>query len=98
VPLQAVLALAECCPLLEDVNVSGSADVGDEEITALVRGCPALRKLNIWHTSTTERGLCAIREYCAPLRVIIMNACIDVGDVEGGTFFPRSVAVYLCEA
>jgi hypothetical protein len=41
VPAQAVLALAECCPLLEDVNISGSADVGDAEVMALVRGCPA---------------------------------------------------------
>jgi hypothetical protein len=95
VPPQAVLALAECCPLLEDVNISGSADVGDEEITALVHGCPALRKLNIRSTSVTEFGLRAIREGSVNLRIIIMNACVGVIEVEDGGFFPRSVTVIL---
>jgi hypothetical protein len=40
VPTEAVLALADCCPLLEKVILSHHTQIGDEAITALVRGCP----------------------------------------------------------
>jgi hypothetical protein len=74
VPREAVLALAECCPLLEDVDLDGSEQIGDQEITALVRGCPALRKLNIGYTSVTIKGVRAIRDNCKNLQLITLDA------------------------
>jgi F-box/leucine-rich repeat protein 2/20 len=72
VPTEAVLALAECCPLLEKVILSHNPQIGDEAITALARGCPNLTELGITRTSVTAQGMCAIREHCKSLRHIFL--------------------------
>jgi hypothetical protein len=73
VPTAAVLALAERCPLLEELGLCRCANVGDDEIAALVHGCPALRKLNIAGTAVTEDGLCEIRDHCKELQRITLS-------------------------
>jgi hypothetical protein len=67
VPREAALALAECCPLLQELDIYSCKAIGDEEITALVCGCPALWMLNIRGTSVTGMGRCAIRDGCRNL-------------------------------
>jgi hypothetical protein len=90
VPSAAVLALAECCPLLEEVGVRG-VEIGDEEITALVRGCPVLRRLQITGTSVTLEGLRVIREHCKTLKEIELDS--DMFPGEDYAFFPPDVEV-----
>jgi hypothetical protein len=79
----AALALAECCPLLEEVGVGGE-EVGDEEITALARGCRALWKLVI-----SARGLRAIRYYCGNLKEIELSSAMISEEEFVSDFFPQ---------
>jgi hypothetical protein len=72
VPTEAVLALAEGCPLLEKVILSHNPQIGDEAITALARGCPNLTELGIMRTSVTVQGMSVIREHCKSLRHIFL--------------------------
>jgi hypothetical protein len=73
---QAVLALAECCPLLERVVFTGE-DVGDVEITALVRGCPQLTDMDIQDTGITMGGALAILEHCKNLKYVTLDSGDD---------------------
>jgi hypothetical protein len=84
VPAAAVLALAECCPMLETAYFQHSKAIGDEEIAAVVRGCPHLRVLDVEHTSVSERGLRAIPEHCRVLSCIVSDACGRPDHISGG--------------
>jgi hypothetical protein len=95
VPTEAMLALAECCPLLEELGLCGCPEFGDEEITALVGGCPDLQRLDIKRTAVTEVGLCAIREHCKKLKHITLDDGMYPGGVVDDSFFPAGVEVTL---
>jgi hypothetical protein len=90
---EAALALAEFCPLLQDVMFSRCTAIGDEEITALVRGCPALRNLYVEGTSVTAVGLHAIRDHCRSLKHITLNKNVYSGAAHNGRLFPVYVKV-----
>jgi hypothetical protein len=90
---EAALALAEFCPLLQDVMFSRCTAIGDEEITALVRGCPALRNLYVEGTSVTAVGLRAIRDNCRSLKHITLNKNVYSGAARNGRLFPVYVKV-----
>jgi hypothetical protein len=88
-----VLALAESCPQLDELILDVCVDVGDVEITALARGCPALSMLSIQGTSVTEKGLRAIKEHCKSLQLIELDLeMFASGKLEAG-FFPPEVDV-----
>jgi hypothetical protein len=88
-----VRALAECCPLLEEAGLYRCRDIGDEEITALARRCPALRQIDIMGTAVRRTGLCAIRDHCSKLEVIVLNEYAYDARVEERGFFPATVEV-----
>jgi hypothetical protein len=88
-----MLTLAECCPLLETVEFCGCKQVGDKEMVALVRGCPKLASLDIFCTSVTEHGLCAIREHCTALQSITLDGRMFPGGEFDGAFFPLGVGI-----
>jgi hypothetical protein len=46
---------------------------GDEEITALVRGCPKLKRLNITGTRVSKLELRAIRDHCRRLEWLYVD-------------------------
>jgi hypothetical protein len=96
-PAAAVLALAECCPLLTHVSVVCCEEIGDGEITALVRGCPALWKLDIPGTSVTQQGLWEIREHCKNLKYIGLEEHMLPEGCHESDFFPPGVRVRLTE-
>jgi hypothetical protein len=96
-PAEAVLALAECCPLLEDVSLGFCKSVNDEAITALARGCPALRSLSIIETAATAKGLAAIREHCAHLSYLAVEESMFPEETFDDAFFPPSVKVEVFE-
>jgi hypothetical protein len=83
-------ALAVCCPLLEEVGVGGE-EIGDEEITALARGCPALWRLVIPRTSVTTTGLRAIRYYCGNLKEIELSSAMISDEGFVSDFFRAGV-------
>jgi hypothetical protein len=93
VPSEGVLALAECCPLLEDAYLPFNKEIGDEEITALVRGCAELRRLDIYGTSVTELGLRAIREHCKKLYFLGVKASMYPGGLFDENYFPPALQV-----
>jgi hypothetical protein len=95
VPAEAVLALAECCPLLDEVIVCGCWGVGDVEVTALVRGCPELTRLDITGTSVTVLGLSAIRDHCKKLARIALYKELYYNEAFTVSFFPVGVKVVL---
>jgi hypothetical protein len=94
-PAAAVLALAECCPLLASFELACCDAVGDKELTALVRGCKALRILTISGTSATVLGVRAIKEYCTDLRMIELEKHMLPAEDAGGRFFPPAIYVRL---
>jgi hypothetical protein len=81
VATQAVLAVAECCPLLEELGLCGCEAIGDEDITAVVRGCPALRWLDIAGTAVTALDLRAVRDHCKELQHIVLQKEMYPGGV-----------------
>jgi hypothetical protein len=93
---EAILTLAECCPLLNDVTLEGEA-IGDEEVTALARGCPALTRLDTTDTSVTIDGLRVIREYCQKLEMVHLSHYMlcSGGDKYDSSFFPRRVTAHI---
>jgi hypothetical protein len=80
------------CPLLEQTNIRG-AEISDEEITALARGCPALKQRYISHTSITKQGLCAVRDHCRKLEYIAVEKSVFPEGALDNDFFPEGVAV-----
>jgi hypothetical protein len=95
VPAETVRVLAQHCPLLEDADLYRNEEIGDEEITALVRGCPALTTLDIRYTAVRERGLYAVIQHCKRLRHIYLEEHMFPGGIFDAQFFPASVAVEL---
>jgi hypothetical protein len=93
VTAEAVQALAECCPRLEELGLCRCEEIGDEEITTLVRGCLNLTKLSITRTAVTELGLCAIREHCTQLTRIALQEEMYPNGVRDDSFFPAGVEV-----
>jgi hypothetical protein len=93
---KAVLTLAKCCPLLQDVELDCSARLGDRDVTALARGYPRLRTLNIVGTSVGEKGLRAIREHCKALKRIALEDRMFPGWKCDYAFFPAGVIVAEC--
>jgi hypothetical protein len=94
VPAEAVLALAECCPLLDELEICGCEEVGDETISVLLRGCTALKWLDITGTSITVLGLRTIRDHCKQLKRITLGDGMFPDLVDDGGIFPESVEVY----
>jgi hypothetical protein len=93
VTAEAVQALAECCPRLEELGLCRCEEIGDEEITTLVRGCSNLRRLSITRTAVTELGLYAIREHCTQLTRIALQEEMYPNGVRDDSFFSARVEV-----
>jgi hypothetical protein len=70
-----VLTLAEYCLPLEGVVLT-NAQSGDEDITALVRGCPKLKRLSITGMRATTLGLLAIRDHCKNLEWLFLAVAL----------------------
>jgi hypothetical protein len=84
-----VRTLAESCPLLEGVVLT-DAQSGDEDITALVRGCPKLKRLSITGMRATTLGLLAIRDHCKNLEWLYLDESIyPDGRGEYGFFYAK---------
>jgi hypothetical protein len=86
---EAVLAVAKCCPLLQDVELEYAERLGDREVTALAHGWPHLRTLNIVGTSFTFKGVHAIRDHSRALERIYLNVHMFPGGSSTMRSFPR---------
>eukprot|EP00899_Mesostigma_viride_P025004 jgi/Mesvir1/5689/Mv15704-RA.1 len=78
----ATLALVvERCPLLQHVNVSGSADVTDAGVMAVAARCRGLMVLDVSRcVRVTGAGISAVGRVCQGLRTLVTAGCYDVTD------------------
>jgi hypothetical protein len=75
---QAVLLIAEHCPLLEEFTCpSQTTDVG---VIALAERCPNLSLLCLGSTSVTYQGLAALAQYSKKLKFLDLDCFDDVTD------------------
>jgi hypothetical protein len=82
-------------PAADEVIVCGCSGVGDVEVTALVRGCPQLTRLDITGTSVTVLGLSAIIEHCKKLARIALYKELYYNEAFHVSIFPVGVKVVL---
>eukprot|EP00128_Syssomonas_multiformis_P000635 Colp12_sorted_trinity150504_noHs@21399 len=68
--------IAELCPYLEDVNVSGCAKLTDNALVNFAKSCPKLKALDLSDCiQLTDKAMHALRTHCQDLQSISINRC-----------------------
>ena len=75
-----VVALAEHCPELTEINLGRCHDITDVAVAALARQCPRLRKVYLDGCSVTDAALHSIAAGCIELTALTIEVIITPDD------------------
>jgi hypothetical protein len=71
-----VQAIAEGCPLLQELGLTGWVDLTDAALLAVAERCPQLERLTLEKCyQVTDAGIIAIATHCPRLRALDMSDC-----------------------
>jgi hypothetical protein len=74
-----VKTFADCCPLVQRINVGGCRHLTDATLITIGQHCHNLRELRIGATNMTAPGLQAIAAGCPLLETLKAEECYSVG-------------------
>jgi hypothetical protein len=72
----AVQAIAEHCPLLEEITCT--MNVSDAAVVKLAEGCPELRKVQLQTSEMSDAWLTALATQCPKLKELHLGSCPHV--------------------
>jgi hypothetical protein len=75
-----VVALAEHCPELTEINLGRCHDITDVAVAALARQCPRLRKVYLDGCSVTDAALHSLAAGCIELTALTIEVIITPDD------------------
>lgn len=77
---QGVIAFAQGCPNLTDINFSSHYNITDKALEALGSSCKQLTRVNIGNWSITDAGVASFAQKCSLLTELNCDCCNQITD------------------